>query len=131
MAHIILWIESDHAHIFNLSDAGIEKTKIKRNGSDHHTFNKKDHHGDPATNHFFKEVAEHINRAEEVLLVGPGLAKTHFKRFLEAERPNVAKLVVGAEDVDHLTDNQILALGRKFFKTFNLFNHSVRSGSEG
>jgi stalled ribosome rescue protein Dom34 len=131
MAHIILWIESDHAHIFNISAHGIEKTILKRNEFKHHTFNKKDHHGDPATLHFFKEIAERVGRADELLIVGPGLAKTHFERFLKSDRPNVFNLVVGTVHSDHITDNQIHALGRKFFKTWNLFNHSIRSGGEG
>jgi stalled ribosome rescue protein Dom34 len=126
MAHYVLWIDSDNAHIFTLKDSGVEKTNLKREEINHHTTNKKDHHGDPSVEHFYKHVAERVADANELLILGPGLAKNHFKTHLETHAAGLAKKIVGLEDTDHPTDNQILALARKFFKTYNLFNNPVQ-----
>lgn len=128
MAHIIVWMEADHAQIVTMGADGVEKTTLKRKEINHHTFNKKDHHGDPATNHYFKELADLVSKGEELLFVGPGLAKTHFKKFLESNHPHIFGLVVGWLDSDHVSENQLLELGRKYFKTYDRFNKPIRAG---
>lgn len=128
MAHFVLWLDSDNAHIFEFKESGIEKTNLKRTEINHHTFNKKDHHGDPSVEHFYKDVAARLSSATELLILGPGHAKNHFQTHLETHAAELAKKTVGIENTDHPTDNQILALGRKFFKSYNLFNNPIRSG---
>lgn len=125
MAKYIIWLDSEHASIFDLKVSGIEKSQLQRQVIDHHTTNKKDHHGDPATEHFYRDLAKRIKDAEEILLLGPSLSKNHFKTYLESHTPGLAKAIVGIEATDHPTDNQIMAIGRKFFKTYNLFHHPI------
>ncbi len=68
---------------------------------------------DPA---FFDEVVAAIGDAREVLVVGPGQARTAFKTDLDRRHPNVAALVVAVEPMDHPTVDQLLAYARKYFK---------------
>ena len=127
MSHCVLWLDPDKADIFYLLPEGIQKTRIKRNTINHHTFNNKDHHGDPNTEHFFKDLAAKLGNTGEILLLGPGLAKNHFKTYLETHFKNgMANKIVGIENTDHPTDNQIIAVARKFFKTYNLFHHPIQ-----
>ena len=127
MAHYVIWLDSENAHIFKLAEAGIQRSNLKLKEFNHHTHNKKDHHGDPGTDHFFKELAVRLSDAEELLILGPGLAKNHFKTHLETHHAaGLAKNIVGMENSDHPTDNQILATARKFFKTYNLFHHPIQ-----
>jgi stalled ribosome rescue protein Dom34 len=129
MAHFIIWIDSNNARIFDLTEDGIVKAHVKRNEANHHTSNKKDHHGDPSVEHFYRDVVVNLVNADELLIIGPGLAKNHFKAYLETHRTELAKKIAGLEETDHPTDKQILALSRKFFKTYNLYNNPIRSGS--
>lgn len=129
MAHLVVWLDSNNAHIFDLTEAGIVEAHLKRKEINHHTFNKKDHHGDPSIEHFYKDVAIKLVNADEVLILGPGLAKNHFRTYLETHSKEIAKKIAGLEETDHPTENQIVALGRKFFKTYNLFNNPIRSGN--
>lgn len=65
---------------------------------------------------FFDEIVEAIGDAREILIVGPGQAKTHFKKDLEHRHAKVAELVVGIESADHPTVDQLLAHARKYFR---------------
>lgn len=127
MATYVIWLDSEKAHVFNLKPTGVEKFHIEKKGMDHHTHNKKDHHGDSAPDHFFHELALKLADAQEILLVGPGLGKSHFKTHLEKHHTTLSTKIVGVESSDHPTDNQVLATARKFFKTYDLFDHPIKT----
>lgn len=126
MANYVVWMDSEKAEIFDLSETGLVKSRLKKKEHDHHTHNKKDHHGDPGTEHFYQDLSLRLADAEALLILGPSLSKDHFKTHLESHRPELAKKIIGLEASDHPTDNQILASARKFFKTYNLFNSPIQ-----
>jgi stalled ribosome rescue protein Dom34 len=122
-------MDSEKAHLFNLQATGIVKSRLERKKGDHHTHNKKDHGSDPGAEHFYVELALTLKDASEILLMGPGLSKNHFKAHLEKHHgAALAKKIVGVEASDHPSDNQILATARKFFATYNLFNEPIKPG---
>lgn len=128
MVDYVVWMDSEAAHLFALAQNGIEKVTIAKSGADHHTINKKDHHGDPATVHFFTNIERKLKDAEQVLILGPGLAKTHFKTHVEKHHTgHLEKKIIGIENCDHPTDAQILAMARKFFQHYNLFHQPIRA----
>ena len=126
MTDYVVWLDSENAQIFAMKESGIEKSHLKKSGIDHHTFNKKDHHGDAPGEHFFRDLAVRLKDSGQLLILGPGLAKNHFKTHLETHHAeSLAKRIIGIENSDHPTDNQILATARKFFKTYDLFNNPI------
>ena len=66
--------------------------------------------------HFFEDVVAAIGDAREILIVGPGTAKTEFQRLLTSRHAAVAKRVVGVETTDHPSDSELLNFGRQYFK---------------
>lgn len=128
MTNYVIWLDSEKAHLFALKTSGIEKSTLQKVGADHHTHNKKDHHQDPSLDHFFKELAVKLGKVDQILLLGPGLAKKHFKTYLENHHgANIAKHIVGIENTDHPSDDQILAKAREFFKHYDLFNNPIQT----
>lgn len=126
MANYVLWLDSEKAQLFHLTTKGIVKSHLEKHQIDHHTHDKHHNHGDPGLEHFFHHVAELLKDATEILLLGPGLAKNHFKTHLERHHHEaLGKKIIGIENSDHPTDNQILAIARKFFQKYDLFNHPV------
>ena len=122
MSACVIWLDSEHAKIFNISAKGVEKKMMK-----HHEVNPigshHDNHKRNAVEHFYHEIAKSIGKPEELLIFGAGLAKNHFKTHLEKHHhADLAKHVVGVETLDQLTDNQILEASRKFFKKYNFFH---------
>lgn len=120
MAACILFIDGEHAKFFNLNPGKMETTALKKHDHATHTAHDKNEEHDK---HFFHEVATHLKNVTELLIVGPGLAKNKFKTHLETHHHHdLAKKVVGIETVDHPTDAQIIAAGKKFFKAYDLFH---------
>lgn len=127
MNDCVVWLDSEKAMIFNLKADGIEKSHIKKSNVDHHTHNKKANHGDPHIEKYYRDLSEKLSSVDHLLILGPGMAKTHFKTHLDNhESKDLAKAVVGVENSDHPTDNEILAEARKFFKTYDLYNRPIR-----
>lgn len=125
MSACVVWIDSENAKVFKITESGVEKKELRG-----HTVNpigaRHDAHKHNAEEHFFHEVATAIGNTEELLVFGAGVAKNHFKTHLEKHHhQQLAKHLVGVEPLDHLTDNQILEASRKFFKKFNTFNSSI------
>ena len=122
----VIWLDSEKALMFALKTTGIQKSEIHKKDIDHHTYNKKDHHGDSNLEHFFRDLAVRLKDAEQILILGPGLAKDHFKTHLETHHTNgLAKKIIGIETSDHPTDKQIIATAGKFFRHYDLFNHPI------
>ncbi|MBC7458926.1 MAG: hypothetical protein H7235_11645 [Bdellovibrionaceae bacterium] len=126
MNNYVVWLDSKDAHIFSLKTTGIEKTHLKKSESDHHRTPKSDMHKDKNAEPYYHHLAERLKDADQVLLMGPGLAKTHFKDYLDSHEANtLAKKIIGIETVEKMTENQIMASARKFFKHYDLFNSPI------
>lgn len=111
MSSFIVWIDTEHAKIFNMSPHGVENFTVKN-----HDHGRTDH------SKFYHEVGEKLKGASEWLLVGPGHGKDEFKKHLSNHHhKNLVEKLLSTESMDHPTDPQILAHARKFFKHAHLF----------
>ncbi len=125
MSAYVVWIDSREAKIFHLKPGKVDLKHLHAHGDEHtgkraHGRRVDSHH--PGADKLFHEVAQEIQDATEVLIVGPGEAKGHLKKHFETHHHGaLAQKVVGVEPMDHLTENQILAFARKFFKAHDLF----------
>lgn len=64
---------------------------------------------------YYHAIAEALNGAQEILVVGPAQAKLQLIKHLHAHDPKVADKVVGVETIDHPSDGQLVAYARKYF----------------
>jgi stalled ribosome rescue protein Dom34 len=96
---------------------------MEKHTHDHHQRDKHNQHTNPDEDHFFHSLAEKLRDGDKILLMGPGMAKKHFMTHLQTKHHHgLDAKVVGVENADHPTDNQILEIARKFFHTYNLFH---------
>ena len=65
---------------------------------------------------FFADVATALAGAHEVLLTGPGMARTEFLTWCKSHSAMVAAAVAERVPSDHPSDAQVVALARKHFK---------------
>lgn len=65
-------------------------------------------------NIFYDEVISVLRDADSIFLFGPGAAKGELKKRLEDD--HLAHLLQAVETVDHMTDPQIAAKVREYFK---------------
>jgi stalled ribosome rescue protein Dom34 len=115
MALIALWIDREHAKFFTFSQERMERTHLDARHMEHHNHAKDHNDASRWENKFFADVANRLREASQVLILGPGMAKHHFRTYLMEHVPLVAKAVVGCETVSHPTDPQIAAMASRFF----------------
>jgi stalled ribosome rescue protein Dom34 len=122
MKAYVVWMDHNEAKLFKFQVGGkVEPTHVKRHEHAHHTHGDESNHKNEEK--YFHEIIHQLEGASEVLVVGPGLAKTHFKGHLEKHKHgNLLKSIVGVETMDHPSDNEIVAQARKFFKNYDLFH---------
>ena len=61
---------------------------------------------------FFASVCDRFGSFTQVLVAGGHTTLADFRHYVEKHRPLVASHIAGYEVVDHLTDNQLVAMAR-------------------
>ncbi len=64
---------------------------------------------------YYHDIAEALEGASEVLVVGPANAKLQFIKHIHAHDKDLVDKIIGVETVDHPTDAQVVAYARKYF----------------
>ncbi|MFN3802419.1 hypothetical protein [Belliella pelovolcani] len=67
-------------------------------------------------NEYFKMLENKISAYDDILLFGPGTAKDQFKNRI-AENKSMKNKWVSIQNSDKMTDNQLLAFVRDFYKS--------------
>jgi stalled ribosome rescue protein Dom34 len=131
MKDFVVWLDSKNAHVFAMQNTGIEKSIVSKSDKSHHTRHKKDMRSDSNSEHYYSRLAAKIKEADQLLIMGPGLAKNHFKDYLTTHQANtLAKKIIGIEKIEgfkHKTEKQVLASANKIFKTYDLYNNPTAS----
>jgi hypothetical protein len=120
MSPHIVWIDQEHAKVFcleNRAPAADERGPriVRSRHPDHHTHRPDAIDHQNRSHQIFNDTARLLDEASAVLLVGPGLAKHLFNGYLAEHYPRTFRKVVGCEPMDHPTDAQIRAFGKRFF----------------
>ncbi len=117
--HAVIWIDHHQAKIFHFNLADEDQQKFHPSNPSVHVHHKSNTIGsghealDPS---FINETASSVSAAGEVLVIGPGIAKTEFMNYIEKHNPKLKSKILGVETVDHPSDREIVAFARKFFK---------------
>jgi stalled ribosome rescue protein Dom34 len=129
MSDAAVWIDHEQAKVFTISRESATEWKLHphdRHVHLHHKAGKGDAGRAPEDEHYFHSVAEAVKGANEILIAGPGTAKTELLHHLQRHDPQVAKKVVGVEPLDHPSDGELLKIARKFFKGAERMNAPPR-----
>jgi len=117
--HAVVWLDHHEARVvyFNADEA---EEKIVRPSNPprhlHHTAGSPagtHERGDPA---YYRDVADALADAKAFLVTGPSTAKTEFVTWLRSQTPQVAERLASVETLPHMTDPQLVAEARRFFK---------------
>jgi stalled ribosome rescue protein Dom34 len=97
MKNVILWIDKNHAHLFNSSEQGIiPEGEIDLNKIDHHNGVKKDKK-DKGEGVFYNAIMKKLYESENVVVIGPGIVKDKFIHHCEKFDPSLFKKIIGSE----------------------------------
>lgn len=114
--HAVAWLDHREARIFHFNPDDFTREIVR--GHDQHLHHKA---GEIGSGHagadpkYFAAVAKALSSAREILVIGPGAAKTEFMTYLAHAEPAIKGRVAAVETFDHPSDNQVLAHARKFF----------------
>ena len=119
--HALLLIDHAEAKLFHV-DAGDGGGALLRAHTHHTRHDKHKADGKHTTDRVFLDaVTSELRGIGEILVVGPGNAKSELVSHLEEHAKDVRAHVVAVETVDHPTDNQLKALAKERFKAIDLW----------
>ena len=116
--HAIVWLDHREARVICFSLGRSCEVEVHSQSPERRVHRKAGSiaSGHAADDHqFFDEIAQSLGDVREVLISGPGNAKTAFKAYLEDRHVEVSRHVVGLETLDHPTEAELLAHARKSF----------------
>lgn len=121
--HAVIWIDHNQAKIFNFNATDAEMLTLHPEGPATHIHHKANTIGsghETLDQAFLHEIVTAVGGAGEVLIVGPGNAKTELIKHITRHDPKLKEKIMGVETVDHPTEGQIVAYARKFFSSVNV-----------
>lgn len=125
MSSLAVWMTSDEARIFTFDPSGPEAKHVSRHGKKHQREvqgkNRPQQGGD--ADRFYHKLASELaaTRATRWLVIGPGLAKTHFAEHVRAHHPRDASKILAVETLDRATDGEIKNFAHDCFKRHGVF----------
>ncbi len=111
--HVIVWLDHAQAHVIHFTPETAANEIIKTHST--HTKSEKTGGGRHESKPYFNDIANALQGALEILIVGPGNEKLAFLKYLLKHQHHLAEQVISLETVDHPTDLQLLAYARKYF----------------
>lgn len=123
MSFYALWIDHDHAKLFNFAPEGEVVTDLKnQHHQNHHTGHFQNEKLEQQKK-FYAEVGSHLSSNGKLLVLGPSQAKAEFKKFLEEhDKRNLAQTIIAVETLDQMSEGQIRDFAKNFFHRYNLYN---------
>ncbi|HEX7641608.1 MAG TPA: translational machinery protein [Burkholderiaceae bacterium] len=123
--HAVIWIDHQKAHIMSFNKEDSDEQIVRAGPHAAHVHGKS---GPPGSGHaqedtaFFDHAVSTADGAKEILVVGPGVEKTLFAKYVAKSHPKFAEKIVGVETVDHPSSPQLLAYARKYFVKADLYH---------
>lgn len=117
--HFMVWIDHQMAKImsFNSEEADGSFERSARGAQHlHHKANAGDSGHVTLDTEFLERVTRALQSAGAILVTGPASAKNELVAHIHREHRELAKRLSGVETLDHPTDGELLAFGRKFFR---------------
>jgi len=117
--HAVVWIDHLEARVFHFDPSDVDRLVIRPDDPTRHIHHKANSIGSghaAEDQDFLDAVAKSIADAGAVLITGPANEKTELVKHIQKHEPNLMKIIVGVETVDHPTDGELVAHARKYFK---------------
>lgn len=111
LLHAVVWTDHQSAQVLQFDAEHVLAQKIRA-----HTHHTAQHGSSVRSEHeFFGEVCDALDGIAEVLVTGSHTAIADFRHYADKHRPQTATRIVAYEVVDHPSENQLIALARKYF----------------
>lgn len=116
--HAVVWLDHAEAHVMHFDRKDVEMQLILPADPHKNLHIKSGKWGAGKAQEdqtYYHDIAQALEGASEVLVVGPANAKLQFIKHIHAHDKDLVDKIIGVETVDHPTDGQIVAYARKYF----------------
>lgn len=113
--HAVAFVDHQSAQVLQFSSERVVERKLH----EHLHFTRQHASGVRSEHEFFGEVCDALDGINEVLVVGGHTGLGDFRHYVSKHRPLTAQCIVGYDVVDHPTENQLVALARKYFVKYD------------
>lgn len=117
--HALVWIDHREAKVFHFNLEESETQVVHSHHPNqhlHHKANSGDSGHAPVDNEFLERVVAALGQAGAILITGPAGAKTELASYIKRSHPSLIERISGIETLDHPSDGDLLAHGRKYFR---------------
>jgi stalled ribosome rescue protein Dom34 len=118
-SHVVVWIDHLQARIFHVGLTGTDQVVLKSHLPTQHIHHKANTIGSghvAEDQDFLKHIAEAVQGAEQILILGPSSEKTVLHTYLREHAPASSDRVIAVEPADHPTDGEIVAYAKRHFR---------------
>ena len=116
---VAVWLDHQEARIYHVAEGAFDEASVKAPKQHVHRHQKgatAEHNHPDDLRRFFGSVAQALEGAEKILVMGPSTAKLQFLRYAHEHAPAIESHVVGVESADHPTDGQLVAHIKRYFQ---------------
>ena len=116
--HAVVWLDHAEAHVMHFSPEEVDKQLILPADPHKNLHIKSGKMGSGKAKEdqkYYHDIAQALEGASEVLVVGPANAKLQLIKHIHAHDHGLVDKIIGVETVDHPTDAQVVAYARKYF----------------
>ena len=109
--HAVVWTDHHTAQVVQFDAEQVQASTVRT-----HKHPTAQHgSGVRAEHEFFADVCAAVDNIPHVLVTGSKTAIADFRHYADKHRPQTAARIVAYEVVDHLSENQLVALARAHF----------------
>ncbi len=119
MSYFIVWTDTDHSNIFAVRRDGVNVETITHRQPDKNSGPKVRHEmaRQQAEHLMYRDVVPRLADAEGILILGPGVAKSHLNQYLITNHGQaLGSKIVGVFTTDHPNEREIVELGIEAFQ---------------
>lgn len=116
--HAIVWIDHSEAKVFHIGRSGSDEVVLHPHLPTKHLHHKANTIGSghaAPDKAFLAEVMNAVSDAGEILIIGPGSAKTELAKYLREQPSKIGDRIVAVETADHPSDREIVAHAKQYF----------------
>jgi hypothetical protein len=113
--HAVLWLDHQTASVLQFDADHVESSRVRSR-----THQTRQHGSGVRTEHeYYAQVCDSLAGVSEILVTGARTTLADFRHYVDKHRPETGRRIVGYETVDHPTENQLVAMARKYFLKYD------------
>jgi hypothetical protein len=117
--HCLVWVDHEIAKIVSFNADQVMRSVVHRAHGHQHLHHKANASGNGhmgIDTGFLDRIARALQSAGAILVTGPASAKHELVHRIQQKHADLAKRISGVETLDHPTDGELVAFGRRFFR---------------